>query len=105
MASSPLPNPRIREIRATDGLHVEWVQDEAVVLDPTSGELHYLNPPAAVVYALILEHGYDRAMAEVATMVDTAELQRALPGLIDQMIEKGILGIPQGYAVDEGDET
>ena len=105
MASSPLPDPRIREIRATNDLHVEWVQDEAVVLDPASGELHYLNPAAAVVYALILEHGYERAMTEVATMADAVALQKALPELIDQMIEKGLLEIPQGKDVDEVDDT
>lgn len=105
MPSSPLPEPRIREIRATDGLHVEWVQDEAVVLDPASGELHYLNPAAAVVYALILEHGYARAVAEVATMADAVELRKALPELIDQMIEKGLLQLSRGKEANEGDHA
>ena len=105
MTFSPLPDPRIREIRPTAGLHVEWVEDEAVVLDPASGELHYLNNPAAVAYALILEHGYDRAMTEVAGRTDAVELRKAFPELIDQMIEKGLLEIPQGKEDDEGDEN
>ena len=45
----------IVSMRPADGKHVEWIDDEAVVLDPSTEELHYLNGPAALVYALILE--------------------------------------------------
>lgn len=38
--------------------YVEWIDDEAVVLDKATGEIHYLNPSAALVFALLSEVGY-----------------------------------------------
>ena len=55
----------IVSMRPADGKHVEWIDDEAVVLDPSTEELHYLNAPAALLYALILEHGFDRGLEEL----------------------------------------
>jgi hypothetical protein len=46
-------------------LHVEWVEGEAVVLNMATGQLHYLNPSAALVFALIQEKGYAAALAEL----------------------------------------
>lgn len=52
-------------MRPDPAYHVEWVEDEAVILDTRMHELHYLNAAAAYVYALILEHGFDAAMADL----------------------------------------
>ncbi|MGH2806107.1 MAG: hypothetical protein ACRDKT_02405 [Actinomycetota bacterium] len=77
-------------MRAAPGIHVEWVEDEAVVLNATTQELHYLNGPAAVVYALILEHGVEKALEEVATTIEGVD-QRELEELLDGMRENGLL--------------
>lgn len=68
-------------------LHVEWVDDEAVVLDPATGELHYLNSSAALFYAHVLEYGYDDAVVRIRSVADEAELD----DLVKEMVERGIL--------------
>ena len=74
------------------GIHVEWVDDEAVALDTTTNRLHYLNPPAALVYALILEHGYQGALDRLsALMHEGKEVREDLPELIGNMVELGLL--------------
>lgn len=79
-------------MRATPGLHVEWVDGEAVVLDPLSGQLHYLNPAAALVYALVQEHGYDEAIANLeADYATGTALRDGLPELLEDMKERGLL--------------
>jgi hypothetical protein len=79
-------------MRAVDGIHVEWVEDEAVVLDPSSGHLHYLNPPAAVFLALVLEHGYDEALSEYhRTYSQEPNFDEELARMIEQMKEGGLL--------------
>jgi hypothetical protein len=73
-------------------MYVEWVEGEAVVLDRESGELHYLNGPAALVFALIEEHGYEDARRQLRDRFGTAEgMQEELDGLIEDMVEKKIL--------------
>lgn len=71
-------------------LHVEWVQDEAVVLNRGSGELHYLNTSAALVLAAISEYGFDEGLAYVKS-TQTDSLEDELPSLVEMMLEKGIL--------------
>jgi hypothetical protein len=72
--------------------HVEWIDNEAVVLDTRTGELHYLNSSAAYVYALILEHGFDQAMTELRrTHGDAISGSDDLPKLIDEFVERGLL--------------
>lgn len=79
-------------MRAAEGLHVEWVDDEAVVLDPQTSQLHYLNPTAALVYAAILELGYDRGLEEVKRRHRDADGMTAeLASLVDDMVSKGLL--------------
>ncbi len=79
-------------MRVADSMYVEWVEGEAVVLDRDSGELHYLNRPAALVFALIQEHGYEGAMREVGERFGTAPGMRAeLDTLIKEMLDKQIL--------------
>ena len=78
-------------MRAAEGMHVEWVDQEAVVLDPQTSRLHYLNPPAALAYALILEHGYDGALEQLEGRARDGENPEELRRLIDDMVEKGLL--------------
>ncbi len=73
-------------------MYVEWVEDEAVVLNRESGELHYLNGSAALVFALIKEHGFDGAMKDVRVRFgSTEEIDGDLAKLVSDMKEKGIL--------------
>jgi hypothetical protein len=73
-------------------MHVEWVDDEAVVLDPESGQLHYLNPPAALVYAFIQEHGYEAGLAELDKLHGKDPgFAEQLPALLEDMVNKGLL--------------
>lgn len=72
-------------------MHVEWVDNEAVVLDPESGQLHYLNPPAALFYALVLEHGYEAGLEELKRTVPESSDGDELSVLLDQMLERGLL--------------
>jgi hypothetical protein len=79
-------------IRAAPQIHVEWVDDEAVVLDSERDQFHYLNSSAALVYATVLEYGYEKAMEELhrrfgGNPQTTEELRR----LIEDMLEKGLL--------------
>jgi hypothetical protein len=79
-------------MRVADAMYVEWVEGEAVVLNRESGELHYLNGPAALVFALIQEHGYDGAMREVHERFGTADgMREELDELIKDMLDKQIL--------------
>ena len=73
-------------------MHVEWIDDEAVVLDPKTGDLHYLNPTAAFVYALIEEVGYETMLERVrSTYGEKPFANDELPRLIEDMVEKGLL--------------
>ncbi len=82
----------IVSMRPADGKHVEWIDDEAVVLDPSTEELHYLNGPAALVYALILEHGFDRGMEEVRSIYGTeSEIEKGIADCLEGLADKGLL--------------
>jgi hypothetical protein len=79
-------------MRVSGDRAVEWVDDEAVVLDPATGELHYLNRSAALIYALILEHGYERGMKEAATMFEgDSGFGEGSAVLVAEMVERGLL--------------
>lgn len=79
-------------MKVADGKHVEWVDEEAVVLDAETGDLHYLNGPAAKVYALIGEYGYDKGLEELAKQHGTEpNFQAELDDVIKDMVEKGLL--------------
>lgn len=79
-------------MRATEGLHVEWVDDEAVVLDAGSGQLHYLNPPVALAYALILEHGHEDAMRRLEKMFGgNPRFEQEVDVLIEELRDKGLV--------------
>lgn len=82
----------IVSMRPADGKHVEWIDDEAVVLDPSTEELHYLNGPAALVYGLILEHGFDRGLEEVRIIYGTeSEIQKGIAECLEGLADKGLL--------------
>lgn len=79
-------------MKIADTMYVEWVEGEAVVLDRESGELHYLNGTAALVFALMQEHGYDGALKEVRDRFgSTEQVEGDLAELVSDMKEKGIL--------------
>ena len=82
----------IVSMHPADGKHVEWIDDEAVVLDPSTEELHYLNGPAALVYALILEHGFDRGMEEVRSIYGAeSEIEKGIEDCLEGLADKGLL--------------
>jgi hypothetical protein len=74
-------------------MHVEWVGEEAVVLDQVTSSLHYLNSSAALVYALILEHGFEAAMQKLAMIFGsmTEERRLEISALLDEMTRVGLL--------------
>lgn len=73
-------------------MHVEWVDAEAVALDPSTGRLHYLNPPAALFLALVLEHGYHQALTELrSTYADEPDFDEELTQMIELMKDGGLL--------------
>jgi PqqD family protein of HPr-rel-A system len=79
-------------MRPASGMHVEWVEDEAVVLDQGSGRVHYLNSSAALVYALIQERGYDDAIAELERRhVDVPDLREQVAAAVHDMVAQGLL--------------
>ena len=79
-------------MRAAEGVHIEWVDEEAVILDPETERLHYLNPTTALFYALILESGYNQAVIEMGDRFsDVEELQGELERVTAQLVEEGLL--------------
>lgn len=79
-------------MRVADGKHVEWVDQEAVILDSESGDLHYLNGPAAKVYALMAEYGYDKGLEELAKQHGSEpHFKEELDDVLGDMVDKGLL--------------
>lgn len=79
-------------MKAADGVHVEWVEGEAVVLDPQTGELHYLNESSALLFALIQEKGSQAAVAEIKSRFPgEPDIGSQLDRAIADMVEKGLL--------------
>ena len=72
-------------------MHVEWVDNEAVVLDPESSELHYLNTPAALVFALIQEHGFEGGLRALHDSQGVSAEDQEIQELLGEMVEKGLL--------------
>lgn len=79
-------------MKAAAGIHVEWVEGEAVILDPRSGELHYLNESAALLFALIQEVGFSAAIAELTErFADLPNFPAELDSVVGDMVAKGLL--------------
>jgi hypothetical protein len=74
-------------------LHIEWVDDEAVILDTETGHLHYLNPPAALALALIAEHGLAAAADQLRSShgQDPQKVDEEFADFLREMLEKGVL--------------
>jgi hypothetical protein len=79
-------------MRVADGKHIEWVDEEAVVLDSDTGDLHYLNGPAAKVFAFIGEYGYEKGLAELEKEHgETPNFKEELQDVLKDMVDKGLL--------------
>jgi hypothetical protein len=79
-------------MRPADGLHVEWIEDEAVVLDTATEQFHYLNPPAALLYALILEHGFEHGLEELRRIYGgERDIHEDVTQCLESLAERGIL--------------
>lgn len=79
-------------MRIAEGKHIEWVDEEAVVLDSDTGDLHYLNGPAAKVFAFIGEYGYEKGLAELEKQHgDLPDFNDELQDLLKDMVDKGLL--------------
>ena len=78
-------------MRAAENLHVEWVDEEAVVLDPRTGEMHHLNTPAALVFALIQEHGYDDAVETLKNRQADPIPEQDLAHVLNELKERGMI--------------
>jgi hypothetical protein len=79
-------------VKAAADIHVEWVEGEAVILDPRSGELHYLNESAALLFALIQEIGFSAAIAELTERFsDLPNFPAELDAVVADMVAKGLL--------------
>lgn len=79
-------------VRRAPGTYVEWVGDEAVVLREDRGTVHYLNRQAALVYALILEHGEEEAKRELGRLYrDAPKLLVDTEAIIRTMVDMGLL--------------
>lgn len=72
------PKPRIR-----DDLTLVELDQEAVVYDPVTGFVHYLNPMASLVLQLC-----DGTATVKETIADLAEAQDARPGDIEPGVKK-----------------
>lgn len=80
-------------MRSAPNVHVEWVGDEAVVLNQATNELHYLNPQSALIYALLLEYGMPDAVKELQNRVDGRpdDLRQEVEKLVLTFLGKGLL--------------
>lgn len=79
-------------MRVAAHLHVQWVEDEAVVLDPSTEELHYLNSTASVTLAVLSELGFDRGVEELRRRFSDADgFAEDFSALLEQFKEKGFL--------------
>lgn len=78
-------------MRARDDVHIEWVDNEAVILDPKTSELHYLNTPAALVFALIQEHGFESGLRVLEGSQGVSTEDQDVKELLNEMVEKGLM--------------
>ena len=78
---------------------MQWVDGEAVAVNETTSEVHYLNPQSALIYALLLEFGMPEAVDEACARIQgpREEIRAQIDHLIETFREKGLLA-----AEDEG---
>lgn len=80
--------------RARDGLTVIELDGEAVVYDEDNGNLHHLNPPAALVFSLCDGSGTARELsADIAEGygMPAAEVERDVRRLLLRFRRAGLL--------------
>ena len=79
-------------MRLASSIHIEWIDQEAVVLDEETGQLHYLNTSAALSLALVLEHGKEGALsALLRDQEDNSSITDEFTRVIDDLMQKNIL--------------
>jgi hypothetical protein len=79
-------------MRLAEGVHIQWIGDEAVALNEETGYLHYLNSTAAVILALVLEYGSEEAAARLsATYEDEHALEHDMTAVLDDLRDKELL--------------
>jgi hypothetical protein len=79
------------EITVRADLHIEWVEDEAVVMDE-QGNIHYLNQAAAVMFAHVLEFGYAQGRARLQKeYADRPDFEAELDTAVEDMLRRGLL--------------
>lgn len=78
-------------MRLATNAHVEWVDDEAVVLDQETGQLHYLNRSAAVILALVLEHDRNALGKLIDLHGDNADIREEFHRVVEEMVDKDLL--------------
>lgn len=82
-------------VRLAEGVHIQWIGDEAVVLDEDSGQLHYLNSTAAVILAMLLEHGEEKTAGMLAEAYEGAHPnEEDLTEVLADLREKGVVEGP-----------
>lgn len=79
-------------MKLAPGVHIEWVDQEAVILDQDKSLLHHLNPTAALVVAYIDEYGYTdgRRMIEERFAIENQGSEE-LEELLLKLIAQGLL--------------
>ncbi len=78
-------------MQAPPDVHVEWVDEEAVVLNTATNEIHYLSPSAAYAYAMILEYGYTDALQRIAAEQPGADIVSDVELLVSDLVARGLL--------------
>ena len=61
------------------------------MLNPANQELHYLNPTAAIFFALVQEHGYEEARKSFESQFDIPNIGEEVDAMVAQMVDEGIL--------------
>jgi hypothetical protein len=94
-----------QEYKPDDGLKLQEVDGELVILDKKGGKIHQLNPVATVVWQTIVEHGSlipSIALAAVTESFDVAPDKAAtdLDTLMQQFIELALINPVNIYAND-----
>jgi hypothetical protein len=94
-----------QEYKPDDGLKLQEVDGELVILDKKGGKIHQLNPVATVVWQTIVEHGSlipAIALAAMTESFDVAPDKAAtdLDTLMQQFIELALINPVNIYAND-----
>ena len=78
-------------MRLAANAHIEWVDDEAVVLNQETGQLHYLNSSAAVILAVVIEYD-DQALDKLIELYgDNPEMREEYGKVLGDLVEKNLL--------------